>query len=67
MYTTAPASITATDGGDITAGTDLRIIGHRHHIGLRQPADRQEADHQEADHREVVVIDLPKCLQEDSR
>ena len=59
-----PASIT-TPAGDITAvlvhPTGRHITGRRHHIGLRQEADRLVVDL-----REEEVADLVTCLQDDS-
>jgi hypothetical protein len=69
MYTTVQACITAPDGvGDITVDTDHHITGHRHHIGLRQPADHRVADLLVVDLLAAVVVpDLHPCLPEDSQ
>ena len=68
MYTTEQACITAPDGvEDITVDTDLHITGHRHHIGLRQPADHRVADHRAVDLLAAVVPDLHPCHPEDSQ
>jgi len=65
-----PASIT-TPAGDITAvlvhPTGRHITGRRHHIGLRQEADRLVVDRLVvADRRVAVAADPVTCLQDDS-